>query len=260
MLDHDMRDGQDVTAEVIVPDQELLAARAQARHALEEITEVHSIGAEAGYEVHEERVVTLFFDCRMAGYPGWRWAATVAKVDADAPVNVLEVEMLAGEGSVVAPDWVPWSERLAQFRETQSQHATDGSDDDEDDTDETAAARAAAAELSDEDDAEDNLLDNDFSDFDDEIDLDSDDDDSDDDDDDDDDDDSDDDDESDDDGDESDDDESDDDDDFDDESDDEDSDDEDSDDEDEDAAPAVEYQPRNRSRSQPRSHSRSRRR
>lgn len=160
MLDHHMKDGQDVTVADVVPDPELLAARAQARHALEEITEARTIGAEAGYEVHEERVVTLFFESRMEGYPGWRWAATLARVDAESPVNVLEVELLPGEGAVVAPDWVPWSERLAQFRETQAQQAAD----------EAAEARAAASELSEEDDAEDDLLDNDYSDFDDEID------------------------------------------------------------------------------------------
>lgn len=155
-----MKDGQDVTVADVVPDPELLAARAQARHALEEITGARTIGAEAGFEVHEERVVTLFFESRMEGYPGWRWAATLARVDAESPVNVLEVELLPGEGAVVAPEWVPWSERLAQFRETQAQQAAD----------EAAEARAAASELSEEDEAEDDLLDNDYSDFDDEID------------------------------------------------------------------------------------------
>lgn len=160
MLDHQMKDGLDVTDAEVVPDPELLAARAQARRALEEITEARTIGAEAGHEVHEERVVTLFFESRMEGYPGWRWAATLARVDADSPVNVLEVELLPGEGAVTAPEWVPWSERLAQFRETQAQQAAD----------EAAEARAAASELSEEDEAEDDLLDNDHSDFDDELD------------------------------------------------------------------------------------------
>lgn len=159
-----MKDGQDVTVADVVPDPELLKARAQARQALEEITEARSIGAEAGYEALEERVVTLFFECRMEGYPGWRWAATLTRVDEESPVNVLEVELLPGEGAVIAPDWVPWSERLAQFRESQAQQAANEA------TDETAAAKKAAAELSAEDDAEDDLLDNDFSDFDDELD------------------------------------------------------------------------------------------
>lgn len=156
-----------MTAENVVPDPELLVARAQARSALEEVTDARSIGGDAGHEVHEERVVTLFFESNMSGYPGWRWAATLAKVDASAAVNVLEVELLPGETAVVAPDWVPWSERLAQFREAKALGIATGFDAADDA--EAEAALAAAAELNDDDDAEDNVLDNDFSDFDDEM-------------------------------------------------------------------------------------------
>jgi len=146
----------------LAPDPVLLDAREQARAALAEIADPHTIGSDDGFEVHEEHVLTLYFECRSPGYPGWRWAATVARVDEESPVNVLEVELLPGAGAVVAPEWVPWSERLAQYRESQARHATE----------ETSEAEAAADELSDEDevDPEDDLLENDFSDFDDEID------------------------------------------------------------------------------------------
>ncbi|MFV0434352.1 MAG: DUF3027 domain-containing protein [Leucobacter sp.] len=145
-----------------VADPVLLAARDQARDALAEIADAQTIGAEAGHEAHEEHVLTLFFECRLPGYPGWRWAATLARVDEESPVTVLEVELLPGEGAVVAPEWVPWSVRLAQYREAQARQAAE----------EAAAAEAAAEELSEEDDVEpeDDLLENDFSDFDDEID------------------------------------------------------------------------------------------
>ncbi|UOQ59971.1 DUF3027 domain-containing protein [Leucobacter rhizosphaerae] len=144
-------------------DPVLLDAREQARTALLDITDAQSIGVPDGHEVHEEHVLTLFFECRLPGYPGWRWAATLARVDEESPVNVLEVELLPGAGAVIAPEWVPWSERLAQYREAQTKHAAD----------EAAAAEAAALELHDDDeddDAEHDLLDNDYSDFDDEID------------------------------------------------------------------------------------------
>lgn len=149
-------------SEAVEPDRALLDARDQARAAIAEVTDAADIGDPAGHEAHEPGVVTLFFESRLHGYPGWRWAATLARVDEDAPVTVLEVELLPGEGSVVAPEWVPWSERLAQYRESQAQQASD----------EAAEAQAAADELSDEDDvdAEDDLMENDFSDYDDEID------------------------------------------------------------------------------------------
>ncbi|MBL3678736.1 DUF3027 domain-containing protein [Leucobacter chromiireducens] len=139
-------------------DPVLLAARDQARAALEEITPADTIGAEDGHEVHEAHVLTLLFECRLPGYPGWRWAATLARVDETAAVTVLEVELLPGPGAVTAPEWVPWSERLAQYRETQARQAQEDS----------AADAAAAAELGDEDD--DELMDNDYNDFDDELD------------------------------------------------------------------------------------------
>lgn len=144
------------------PDEVLLGSRELAREALTEITDAQTIGVDEGYEVHESHVLTLYFECRMPGYPGWRWAATLARVGEDSPVNVLEVELLPGEGSVIAPEWVPWSVRLAQYREAQAKQVAD----------EAAAAEAAAAELSDEDDVEpeDDVLENDFSDFEDEID------------------------------------------------------------------------------------------
>ena len=146
----------------IEPDAVLLAAREQARAALAEITAPQTIGVADGHEAHEAHVLTLYFECRLAGYPGWRWAATLARVDEESDINVLEVELLPGAGAVIAPEWVPWSQRLAQFRETQSRQAVD----------EATAAEEAAAELADEDeiDPEDDLLENDFSDFDDEID------------------------------------------------------------------------------------------
>ncbi len=148
--------------EAVDPDPVLLGSREIARAALAEITDAATIGADEGHEVHEQHVLTLFFECRLPGYPGWRWAATLSRIDEQSPVNVLEVELLPGEGAVTAPEWVPWSMRLAQYRETQARQAAD----------EAAAAEAAAAELAEEDDVEpeDDLLENDFSDFEDEID------------------------------------------------------------------------------------------
>lgn len=150
------------TAVVIEPDAVLLNSRDLARAAIEEVTEADSIGAEVGSEVHDAHVLTLFFECRLAGYPDWRWAATLTRVDEESPVTVLEVELLPSDNSVVAPEWVPWSERLAQYREAQARQVAD----------EAAAAEAAAAELSDEDevDPENDVLENDFSDFEDELD------------------------------------------------------------------------------------------
>ncbi|UTX52607.1 DUF3027 domain-containing protein [Leucobacter aridicollis] len=149
----------------IEPDAVLLTreSRAQARAALEEITDAKSIGGDAGYEVNDERTVTVFFESLLAGYPGWRWAAAIARVDEDAPVTVLEVELLPGEGSMLAPEWVPWSERLAQYRDAQSRQSKEAAA-------EHAAAEQAAAELADLDDADEDALENDYADYEDDLD------------------------------------------------------------------------------------------
>lgn len=147
---------------VIEPDATLLASKELALSALLEITTQDTIGDYVGYEVHEPHVLSLFFACTNPAYPHWRWAATLSRIDEATPVNVLELELLPGDGALVAPEWVPWSVRLAQYREMQSVQAAE----------EEKAAREAASELKDEDevDPEDDLLENDFSDFEDEID------------------------------------------------------------------------------------------
>jgi hypothetical protein len=57
-------------------------------------------------------VVTHYFACSQAGYPGWRWAVTVAHVAGDDGVTIDEVVLLPGEDAIVAPPWVPWRERI----------------------------------------------------------------------------------------------------------------------------------------------------
>ena len=53
---------------------------------------------------------THYFAADKPGYRGWYWAVTVAGPEGD--VNVSEVVLLPGPESVVAPPWVPWTERL----------------------------------------------------------------------------------------------------------------------------------------------------
>jgi len=53
---------------------------------------------------------THYFAADKPGYRGWYWAVTVAGPEFD--VNVSEVVLLPGPESVVAPTWVPWTDRL----------------------------------------------------------------------------------------------------------------------------------------------------
>lgn len=124
-----------------------------ARTALLEVTPESSIGAPVGTVDEGDGVVSVLFANRMPGYPGWRWTVSVAKVGDEDP-TVLEVELMPGDGSLVAPEWVPWSERLAEYRAAQD-HESDGeSDDESDDDDEDDDFDDESDEDSDDEDAD----------------------------------------------------------------------------------------------------------
>ena len=58
----------------------------------------------------------------MGGYPGWHWTVSVAELPDEEP-TVLEAELLPGDGALLAPDWVPWSERLEDYEDAQARCA-----------------------------------------------------------------------------------------------------------------------------------------
>nr|MBP1191681.1 hypothetical protein [Frigoribacterium sp. PvP032] len=102
-----------------------------ARTALLEITPDETIGAEAPPVDEVDGVVSVRFATLLPGYPGWFWTVSVAQVEGSEP-TVLEVELLPGDHSLIAPDWVPWADRLAEM---QAQEAGDADPDDEDSED-----------------------------------------------------------------------------------------------------------------------------
>lgn len=67
-----------------------------------------NVAAEPGVE----RVVTHRFACLLPAYAGWTWAVTLARAARSRAVTVDEVVLLPGDGALLAPEWVPWSERL----------------------------------------------------------------------------------------------------------------------------------------------------
>ncbi|MCI4656677.1 DUF3027 domain-containing protein [Cryobacterium zhongshanensis] len=161
-------DATDSSAADVVPtDETLVAAVEVARAALLTFTPEDTIGEPLGHIVEGDRVVSLLFDCTMTGYPGWRWTVTLSRIDGESVPQVLETELTPGDEALVAPEWVPWSDRLADYRTAQD----------------LVAATAAADALGDDDADDDDDDDDDDSDDDDDDDDDSDDDDTDDDDD-----------------------------------------------------------------------------
>jgi hypothetical protein len=93
-------------------DEACVEATDLARAAAEELAGVGNVGPHVGVVADDERVVTHLFGCMDPAYLGWRWAVTVTRASRAKTVTVDEVVLLPGPDSLLAPDWVPWSERV----------------------------------------------------------------------------------------------------------------------------------------------------
>ncbi|WP_333770342.1 DUF3027 domain-containing protein [Streptomyces sp. IBSBF 2435] len=71
-----------------------------------------SVGEHLGVVAEGDRVVTHFFACTEPAYRGWRWATTLTRASRARNVTIDETVLLPGSDAVLAPEWVPWSERL----------------------------------------------------------------------------------------------------------------------------------------------------
>lgn len=70
------------------------------------------VGEHLGSVAEGERLVSHRFACAAAGYEGWMWTVTVARVPRGRVATVCEAVLLPGDGAILAPEWLPWSERL----------------------------------------------------------------------------------------------------------------------------------------------------
>jgi hypothetical protein len=122
----------------VTDDQETIA-----RAALDEISPPGTVGALLERTPVEDGVAQLSFASTLSGYPGWHWSVSIAEVPGGPP-TVLEAELMPGDGALLAPDWVPWAERLEDYRAAQAALAAENAatpddepadDDDADDDD-----------------------------------------------------------------------------------------------------------------------------
>jgi len=114
-----------------------------ARGALGEITRPAHVGALRDITVADD-VATVRFSTTQRAYPGWVWTVAIA-VNPGMEPSVLETELIPAEGALVAPDWIPWADRLEEYLAQQAAEAAlrgeelaaegDESDDDELDDD-----------------------------------------------------------------------------------------------------------------------------
>lgn len=93
-------------------DDVLAAAQSIARAELELAVESDTIGEYLGVEMEAEYLATHLFVCTNPGYRNWRWAVTVTRLPDSSEVTVCESVLLPGDGAVLAPEWVPWQQRI----------------------------------------------------------------------------------------------------------------------------------------------------
>lgn len=94
------------------PDQLCAEAVELAREAAEEAALPGMVGEHIEAVADGDRVVTHYFACLQFGYRDWRWASTVARASRAKVVTVDESVLLPGPDAILAPEWLPWNERL----------------------------------------------------------------------------------------------------------------------------------------------------
>jgi len=80
--------------------------------AVEAADNASDVGAHEGAVTEGERLVSHRFACELKGYRGWHWTVTLSRVPRGRSATLCEVALLPGDGALVAPEWLPWSERL----------------------------------------------------------------------------------------------------------------------------------------------------
>lgn len=94
------------------PDELAAQAVGLARAAAVEVAGEDQVGSHLGVQAEGERVVTHLFESLTPGYHGWRWAVTLSRASRAKVVTVSEVVLLPGPDALLAPEWVPWRDRL----------------------------------------------------------------------------------------------------------------------------------------------------
>ncbi len=94
------------------PGSELYEAVELARQAAQTDAGDSPVGEHVGAQPEDGGAVTHLFEANLPGYRGWRWAVTVASAGPSTPVTVSEVVLLPGPDALVAPPWVPWTQRV----------------------------------------------------------------------------------------------------------------------------------------------------
>lgn len=90
----------------------LVGAVEVARAAIVEHSGEDTVGDYLGASVEDATSATHRFLADMPGYRGWQWAVVVAAFPGADHATISEVVLVPGPTALLAPEWVPWQERI----------------------------------------------------------------------------------------------------------------------------------------------------
>ncbi|MGB5112855.1 MAG: DUF3027 domain-containing protein [Mycobacterium sp.] len=90
----------------------LMGAVDTARNAIEELGGADSVGEYLGAVFDDQTAATHRFLAVLPGYRGWQWAVVVAGYPGTDRVTISEAVLVPGPTALLAPQWVPWDERV----------------------------------------------------------------------------------------------------------------------------------------------------
>jgi hypothetical protein len=83
-----------------------------ARAAIAEFSGDNTVGGYLGASYEDPTSATHRFLAHLPGYDGWQWAVVVASYPGSDHATVSEVVLLPGPTALLAPQWVPWDQRI----------------------------------------------------------------------------------------------------------------------------------------------------
>ena len=95
--------------------------QALAENAAKESAPANGVGKFLGTGSEDKDTTSYRFDSKLTGYVGWEWNVIVFQAKKSDPATVSEVVLLPGKESVVAPNWVPWSDRRAEIEKNKAE-------------------------------------------------------------------------------------------------------------------------------------------
>ncbi|OHV02034.1 DUF3027 domain-containing protein [Mycobacterium talmoniae] len=90
----------------------LADAAEAARAAVVEFSGAETVGDYLGVQYEDRTAATHRFLAHLPGYQGWQWAVVMAAYPGADHATISEVVLVPGPTALLAPDWVPWEQRV----------------------------------------------------------------------------------------------------------------------------------------------------